>query len=188
MHDIVGTDITTGQSYQSCVSKYKTQNDLQYTKLHLCIFKSILLLISFCDTEYVNYRKGNLCGTKFGKACTCIYLYSYHVGRWFVRPRGYHRISNQDWYKGIGMSILYFIIALFYIHVDSNGVRKLREKLNPNKASGLEGNNARILKECSGELADILSVIFGQSLQTGQVPKRLAKSLSTLLSAISWDM
>ena len=56
------------------------------------------------------------------------------------------------------------------ISVDRNGVLKLLNKLNPNKASGPDNINARILKECSGELADILTIIFDLSLHTGEVP------------------
>ena len=55
-----------------------------------------------------------------------------------------------------------------YVHPD--GVRSYLSKLNPNKASGPDSINARILKECCNELADILTVIFNKSLQTGHVP------------------
>ena len=57
------------------------------------------------------------------------------------------------------------------IHINSRGVYKLLSQLDPNKASGSDGVNARVLKECAGVLADILSYIFDQSLSTGQVPK-----------------
>ena len=57
------------------------------------------------------------------------------------------------------------------IHIDSHGVKCLLDKLKPHKASGPDGIQARILKECSGELADTLSDIFNQSLSTGQVPR-----------------
>ena len=56
------------------------------------------------------------------------------------------------------------------IDVDPNGVRCYLGKLNPNKASGPDTINARILKECCNELGDILTAIFNRSLRTGQVP------------------
>ena len=56
------------------------------------------------------------------------------------------------------------------IYVNPNGVRSYLGKLNPNKASGPDTINARILKECCNELGDILTAIFNKSLKTGQVP------------------
>jgi hypothetical protein len=56
------------------------------------------------------------------------------------------------------------------IYVNPNGVRSYLGKLNPNKASGPDTINARMLKECCNELGDILTAIFNKSIKTGQVP------------------
>ena len=50
------------------------------------------------------------------------------------------------------------------ISIDPNGVRKLLDRLNPNKTSGLVDLSARVLKECSAEIAQALACIFNQSL------------------------
>lgn len=55
------------------------------------------------------------------------------------------------------------------ILVVGNGILKLMGSLNP-KASGRDGMLAHILKECSCELADILTVIFNQSLENKSNP------------------
>ena len=56
------------------------------------------------------------------------------------------------------------------INVTPEGVEKLLADLQPNKASGPDQLPARILKENSKELAPILSAIFNQSLDTGELP------------------
>ena len=56
------------------------------------------------------------------------------------------------------------------ITVDPNGVFKLLNGLNINKASGPDGLNARMLKECSSEIAPILALIYNESLDQGTVP------------------
>ena len=42
---------------------------------------------------------------------------------------------------------------------------------NPNKAAGPDGIESRILKECAGELAPILTELFRKSMDVGEVPK-----------------
>jgi hypothetical protein len=56
------------------------------------------------------------------------------------------------------------------IEISVDGVRKLLEDLQPNKASGPDQIPAKILKECATELAPILTSIFTQSLNTGKLP------------------
>ena len=56
------------------------------------------------------------------------------------------------------------------IHVSEDGVRKLLQKRNPRKATGPDMIPARMLKECSEDLASILAIVFNKSIQTGQVP------------------
>ena len=46
------------------------------------------------------------------------------------------------------------------ITVDPKGVAKLLDGLNVHKAPGLDGLNARVLKECSNEISPILALIF----------------------------
>ena len=50
------------------------------------------------------------------------------------------------------------------ITVDPKGVTKLLERLKILKASGPDGLNARVLKECSNEISPILALTFNESL------------------------
>ena len=56
------------------------------------------------------------------------------------------------------------------ITVDPKGVLKLLNGLNIHKASGPDGLSARVLKECSSEIAPILTLIYNESLAQGTVP------------------
>ena len=56
------------------------------------------------------------------------------------------------------------------ITVDPKGVAKLLDELNVHKASGPDGLNARVLKECSNEISPILELIYNESLAHGDVP------------------
>ena len=56
------------------------------------------------------------------------------------------------------------------ITVDTNGVQTLLSKLNIHKASGPDGLNARVFKECSSEIAHALAYIFNKSLGQGTLP------------------
>ena len=56
------------------------------------------------------------------------------------------------------------------ITVDPKGVAKLLDRLNVRKASGPDGLNARVLKECSNEISSILALIYNESLARGDVP------------------
>ena len=56
------------------------------------------------------------------------------------------------------------------ITVDPKGVAKLLDGLNVHKASGPDGLNARVLKECSDEISPILARIYNESLALGDVP------------------
>ena len=56
------------------------------------------------------------------------------------------------------------------ITVDPKGVAKLFDGLNVHKASGPDGLNARVLKECSNEISPILALIYNESLAWGNVP------------------
>ena len=61
-------------------------------------------------------------------------------------------------------------IPMGEITVDPNGVFKLLNGLNINKASGPDCLSARVLKECSFEIAPILALIYNESLAQGTVP------------------
>ena len=50
------------------------------------------------------------------------------------------------------------------ITVDTKGVLKLLNNLKIQKASGPDGLSARVLKECSSEIAPILVLIYNESL------------------------
>ena len=56
------------------------------------------------------------------------------------------------------------------ITVDSKGVFKLLNGLNINKASAPDGLGARVLKECSSEIAPILALIYNDLLAQDTVP------------------
>ena len=56
------------------------------------------------------------------------------------------------------------------ITVDPIGVLKLLSNMKIHKASGPDGLSARVLKECSSEIAPILALIYNESLAQGIVP------------------
>ena len=56
------------------------------------------------------------------------------------------------------------------ITVDPNGVLKLLNNLKIHKAPGPDGLSARMLKECSSEIAPILALIYNETLAQGTVP------------------
>ena len=55
------------------------------------------------------------------------------------------------------------------ITVDPKGVAKLLDGLNVHKASGPDGLNARVLKECSNEISPKMALIYSESLARGDV-------------------
>ena len=57
------------------------------------------------------------------------------------------------------------------IVVTIEGVKKLLDKSNPNKATGPDQIPAWILKECSAELAPILTLVLNESLKQCKVPE-----------------
>ena len=56
------------------------------------------------------------------------------------------------------------------ISITTPGVEKLLQKINPKKAAGPDQISARFLQSTAHELAPIVSLIYDQSLQTGQIP------------------
>ena len=56
------------------------------------------------------------------------------------------------------------------ITVDPKGVIKLLNNLNIHKAPGPDGLSTGALKECSSEIAPVLTYIFNESLAQGAVP------------------
>ena len=56
------------------------------------------------------------------------------------------------------------------ITVIRNGIEKLLAKLDPSKASGPDNISARLLKTCSSPISGMLSYIYQQTLDTGEVP------------------
>ena len=55
--------------------------------------------------------------------------------------------------------------------ISENGILKLLQKLNPNKAAGPDNIRPKVLKELATNIAPILHIIFGVSLDTGVVPR-----------------
>ena len=56
------------------------------------------------------------------------------------------------------------------ITVDPNGVLKLLNNLKIHKAPGPDGLSARVLKDCSSEIAPTLALIYNETLAQGTVP------------------
>ncbi len=56
------------------------------------------------------------------------------------------------------------------IEITANGIKKLMNGINPNKASGPDNIPCRVLKELAEELSPILAALFNQSLSTGELP------------------
>ena len=67
------------------------------------------------------------------------------------------------------MDYLVPLCPIFTISVE--GVQNLLESLDMAKAPGPDRILTRILKLCAAEVASILTVIFVQSLSSGQIPK-----------------
>lgn len=57
-----------------------------------------------------------------------------------------------------------------HISISVDGVANLLQNLNPHKATGPDGIPAYFLKECSNEIAPILTLIFQCSMQQGSMP------------------
>ena len=57
------------------------------------------------------------------------------------------------------------------ISISVDGIKSLLESLDVKKATGPDGVPGQILKLCAAEIAPVLTVIFNQSLNTGELPK-----------------
>ena len=79
--------------------------------------------------------------------------------------------------------------AMGEITVDPKGVIKLLNNLNIHKAPGPDGLSARVLKECSSEIAPVLTYIFNESLAQGAVPDdwRLANAAPVFKKGEKYD-
>ena len=56
------------------------------------------------------------------------------------------------------------------INITENGVLKLLNSLNPNKAAGPDNISPRVLKHLAHDIAPILTIIFRRSYETGEIP------------------
>ena len=90
--------------------------------------------------------KANICNRQFQSASTC---------------------ESDDEIPSKGMSPF---TPMGEITVDPNGVLKLLNNLKIHKAPGPDGLSARVLKECSSEIAPILALIYNETLAQGTVP------------------
>ena len=63
--------------------------------------------------------------------------------------------------------------------ISINRVQKLLSNLNVNKASGPDNVSCRIHRELSMELAPVLSAIYTQSIESGEVPTYWTQALVT---------
>ena len=57
------------------------------------------------------------------------------------------------------------------INITTNGVLKLLQNININKATGPDGIPGRLLKICAEELASVFRLLFQASLDQGELPK-----------------
>jgi hypothetical protein len=60
--------------------------------------------------------------------------------------------------------------ALHNLQIGTNGIVKLLQELNVNKAPGPDGINPHVLKICAKEIAPILQIIFTQSITSSKLP------------------
>ena len=80
-------------------------------------------------------------------------------------------INNSSQPSLANLILKYHVKALAgEITVDPKGVLKLLNSLNILKAPGPDGLSARLLKECSSEIAPILTLVYNESLAQGTVP------------------
>ena len=56
------------------------------------------------------------------------------------------------------------------LHISESGVKKLLLNINPTKAGGPDTIPCRFLRELAEELAPLLTIIFTQSVSTGELP------------------
>ena len=56
------------------------------------------------------------------------------------------------------------------LNITEEGVEKLLKNINPSKAAGPDSIPCKLLKELATELAPVLTTLFRQSLQTGELP------------------
>ena len=66
--------------------------------------------------------------------------------------------------------------ALPEFKITTEGVTKLLQKVQPNKASGPDGIPSRLLNMAAKPLAPILTFILNQSLETGELPQDWTKA------------
>jgi hypothetical protein len=56
------------------------------------------------------------------------------------------------------------------ITISNQGVRKLLDKINPNRATGPDQICGKVLKELSCDISTAITYIFQKSLDTGKIP------------------
>ena len=56
------------------------------------------------------------------------------------------------------------------LNITTEGIKKLLENIDPNKAMGPDRLHPRVLKETARVVAPILQIIFSKSLENGEVP------------------
>jgi hypothetical protein len=71
------------------------------------------------------------------------------------------------------------------ITITENGVEKVLQNLNPNKACGLDELTPRLLKELAHELTPIVTMIFQRSLELGKTPSDWKHAIAVCLTGLS---
>ena len=57
-----------------------------------------------------------------------------------------------------------------YINITDNGITKLLQNINPNKATGPDQISGRVLKELCKDVTPAIKLIFQKSISSGKVP------------------
>ena len=72
-------------------------------------------------------------------------------------------------------------VTLADMWIVAEAVKGQFKNLNPNKAFGLDGIPARVLKELHSELAVPLCILFNKSIEQANVPKNWKEGLVTAI-------
>ena len=69
-------------------------------------------------------------------------------------------------------------LSIFFNTFSTDGILKLIKSLNVNKASDPDNISAKALTICAEEIAPILTVLFTQSFNSGELPNDWLTALS----------
>ena len=121
----------------------------------------------FCDTILIKTHDRESCGQEKQPACRLPRVY-------YTRRDCIQKMDDKTITFTQLKSFPYHSYNPFpkvsHISISVDGVANLLHNLNPHKATGSDGIPAYFLKECSIEIAPILTLIFQCSIQQGSMP------------------